>query len=188
MKRALLYSLILVMVVALAGCSTLPTPFPMPTKGQPTVARATDPSSPAPEHGSGSADEATVQVELSPEGDPFALISSENLYAVLEDLTAIQPYSGWRNSASSGEAEGLDYIAGRLADLGYLASLGMEQERQTFRVPTATEIWRACDGQLTADDIAKQIADRYGIEVKLARADVESTLQQLEEKMLVQLV
>ena len=54
--------------------------------------------------------------------------------------------------------------------------------------PTASEIWRACDGQLTADDIAKQIADRYGIEVKLARADVESTLQQLEQKMLVQLV
>jgi hypothetical protein len=28
----------------------------------------------------------------------------------MEDLTAIQPYSGWRSSATGGEAEALDYV------------------------------------------------------------------------------
>jgi hypothetical protein len=56
-------------------------------------------------------------------------------------LTAIQPYSGWRNSASEGEAEALDYVADKLDGMSYLVSLGMEQERQTFRVPTATDLW-----------------------------------------------
>ena len=68
-------------------------------------------------------------------------ISLDNLYAILEDLTAIQAYSGWRNSASEGEAEALDYVAGQLDEMGYLGNLGMEQERQTFRVPTGTDLW-----------------------------------------------
>ena len=56
-------------------------------------------------------------------------------------MTAIQAYSGWRNSASEGEAEALDYVAAQLDGMGYLGSLGMEQERQTFRIPTATDLW-----------------------------------------------
>jgi len=30
------------------------------------------------------------------------------MLATIETLTSIQPYSGWRNSASTGEAEALD--------------------------------------------------------------------------------
>ena len=59
---------------------------------------------------------------------------------ILEDLTAIQPYSGWRNSASQGEAEALDYVTQKLDALAYLKSLGMEQERETL-VPTGTDLW-----------------------------------------------
>jgi hypothetical protein len=63
------------------------------------------------------------------------------MFAYLEDLTAIQPYSGWRNSATVGEAEALDYVAGRLGELAYLHSLGTEMERQSFHVFLATELW-----------------------------------------------
>ncbi len=138
MRRTLCYSLMLIMVFALVGCSGfgLPTPFPMPTAGS-----LTEVDTPAPDPGSGSAEGVYAHREIAPEGDPFSIVSLENLYAILEDLTAIQPYSGWRNSASEGEAGGLDYVAGRLGELDYLATLGMAQERQTFRVPTATDMW-----------------------------------------------
>jgi hypothetical protein len=76
-----------------------------------------------------------------PPADPFDLLSLESLFAFLEDLTVIQPYSGWRNSGSEGEAEALDYVAGKLGGLRYLQSLGLELERQSFHVLTATELW-----------------------------------------------
>jgi hypothetical protein len=77
----------------------------------------------------------------SPPSDPFDLVSQESLFTSLEDLTAIQAYSGWRNSASQGEAEGLDYVASRLDDFGYLQELGLNLERQSFHVFLATELW-----------------------------------------------
>ncbi len=73
-------------------------------------------------------------------GDPFALLSLESLFATLEDLTAIQPHSGWRNSASQGEVEALDYVAGRLAGMPYLKAAGLEVERQELDVFLAAEL------------------------------------------------
>jgi hypothetical protein len=73
--------------------------------------------------------------------DPFALISQDSLFAVLADLTSIQPYSGWRNSATEGEAAALDYVAEALADMAYLRGLGLTLERQSFRVFSSTELW-----------------------------------------------
>jgi len=78
---------------------------------------------------------------LPKSGDPYTLISQESLFAFMEDLTAIQPYSGWRNSATEGEAEALDYVARRLGELEYLGDLGLELERQSFHVFLATELW-----------------------------------------------
>jgi 7,8-dihydropterin-6-yl-methyl-4-(beta-D-ribofuranosyl)aminobenzene 5'-phosphate synthase len=72
---------------------------------------------------------------------PYALISQESLFGFLEDLTAIQPYSGWRNSASEGEAEALDYVAATLGNLPHLRSLGLELERQSFPVFLGTDLW-----------------------------------------------
>lgn len=74
-------------------------------------------------------------------GDPFELISRGAMLANLEDLTAIQAYSGWRSPASSGEAEALDYIAAELQGFAGLNDLGLELERQSFQVYTATELW-----------------------------------------------
>jgi hypothetical protein len=152
MKRVLFHLMMVIVVVALAGCSTLPTAFPLPPAGgqdaerqattKPLAAANTaEPPPPASTGGSGSEEGVASQAVASPGADPFDLISLDNLYAILEDLTAIQAYSGWRNSASEGEAEALDYVAGQLDEMGYLESLGMEQERQTFRVPTGTDMW-----------------------------------------------
>ena len=82
----------------------------------------------------------------SPPDTPYELISPDSLFAYLTDLTAIQPYSGWRNSASSGEAEALDYVAETLRGFAHLQSLGLELERQSFPVYLSLELW---DSRLT---------------------------------------
>jgi len=53
---------------------------------------------------------------------------------------------------------------------------------------TAGAIWKACDGKATSDNIAVQIAEQYDIDIESAKADVETTLQQLEQQKLVQTV
>jgi len=75
--------------------------------------------------------------------DPYSLISQERVFANMEELTTLQAYSGWRNSATEGEAEALDYVAGTLSDFAHLQDLGLEVERQNFRVFLATEIWES---------------------------------------------
>ena len=73
--------------------------------------------------------------------DAYQLISQGNLFKYLTDLTAIQSYSGWRNSATEGEAEALDYVADQLKQFEYLSEAGLTIERQDFRVFLATELW-----------------------------------------------
>ena len=121
------WSTILVMftLLGLVGCSTaVIVPVTATPQGVPT----SYPSS-------------SGDVPTAPAGSPQALISRESLLATLEDLTAIQPYSGWRNSASEGESEALDYVTGRLEELEYLQTLGLELERQSFHVFLGTELW-----------------------------------------------
>jgi hypothetical protein len=88
--------------------------------------------------------------------DPYTLLSQETLLGAIDALTSIQPYSGWRNSASSGESEALDYVRQTLDGFGYLASLGLEQERQSFEVPLGTELWEA-RLELTLDGTPVQV-------------------------------
>lgn len=83
---------------------------------------------------------------------PYDLISQESIFAYLTDLTSIQPYSGWRNSGSSGEAEALDYVAGKLGEFVSLNDRGLELERQSFKVFSSVELWEtrlhlSVDGQ-----------------------------------------
>jgi len=87
------------------------------------------------------ADSPTSTAAVDPLDNLLSLISQERLFASLEALTNIQPYSGWRNSATEGEAEALGYVAGALDDLAYLQTLGLELERSTFHVFLATELW-----------------------------------------------
>ncbi|HLE60042.1 MAG TPA: M28 family metallopeptidase, partial [Thermoanaerobaculaceae bacterium] len=77
------------------------------------------------------------------ETDPFPLLSRESLFASLRQLTAIGSSSLFRNSASTGEDETREYLAGRLAEFTSLRALGLEVERQSFRTYLATEVWEA---------------------------------------------
>jgi hypothetical protein len=144
MTSRLWHTLTAVVLLALVGCST--SPSPVPTLVPPATATPAPPptSAPAREETPTSilVEPTPTSVEPTlPPGDPFELVSQDSLFAFMEDLTAIQPYSGWRNSATEGEAEALDYVAGRLGEFGYLQSLGLELERQSFHVFLATELW-----------------------------------------------
>ncbi len=72
---------------------------------------------------------------------PYEMISTDSIFTYLEALTSIQPYSGWRNSASSGEAEALDYVQNQLDGFSNLKANGMELERQSFNVYAGVELW-----------------------------------------------
>lgn len=74
---------------------------------------------------------------------PFHLISEESLFGYLADLTSIQPYSGWRNSGSSGEVEALDYVTRMLDGFTHLQDTGMELERQSYKIFLTSELWEA---------------------------------------------
>ena len=74
---------------------------------------------------------------------PYSLVSQEMVFTYLEDLTSFEAYSGWRNSATEGESEALDYVADTLSEFSHLQELGLELERQSFRVFLATEIWES---------------------------------------------
>ncbi|MBN1178076.1 MAG: M28 family peptidase [Anaerolineae bacterium] len=126
---------ILVMVLILVACASSPSPPPISTT-PPTALPPSPTLSPTPQ----------------PANIPFDLISQESLFGYLEALTAIQPYSGWRNSASTGESEALDYVAATLETFAHLQSLGIEMERQHFNVFIEAEIHETClhltlDGQ-----------------------------------------
>jgi hypothetical protein len=75
------------------------------------------------------------------QGDPYDLLSADELLDQLEQLTSIRPHLGWRHSTSSGEAEAFDWIEASLSELGFLASLGLEIEREDFRTFTGVEFW-----------------------------------------------
>lgn len=77
------------------------------------------------------------------EVDAAGFVSRERLLATLGELTAIGSTSLWRNSASRGEAEALDFVTARLGGLAFLAERGLELERQHFRTYLATQVHQA---------------------------------------------
>lgn len=112
-------------LAALAGCAFPEIPFATPASAT-TIPAETPLVSPA-------------STGTDP-NDPFAQVSAEQMLATIADLTAIQPNAGWRNSASTGEAQALDYLARRLEGFTRLQAAGMRLERQSFRVYSATEL------------------------------------------------
>jgi Zn-dependent M28 family amino/carboxypeptidase len=79
------------------------------------------------------------------------------LFEYLKGLTSIRPYDGWRNSATTGEAEALDFVADVLGGFSYLQALGLELERQSFPVFAATEL-RESRLYLTSDGQETEVA------------------------------
>ncbi|NTV36491.1 MAG: Zn-dependent exopeptidase M28, partial [Anaerolineaceae bacterium] len=70
-------------------------------------------------------------------------VNAERMFGHLEILTAIQPYSGWRNSATLGELEAQDYVASILKEMTFLNQSGLTIERQEFHVFLSTEQWQS---------------------------------------------
>lgn len=154
-KPVVLRALLAFAFLMLGGClpRRLPTPAPTiaPSATRPVVVEETQvpltPSSTATQQAIGATPGATALPPGTPTAtgvpspvDPFSLISQESLFGYMQDLSSIQAYSGWRNSASEGEKEALDYVAKKLGEMAYLRSLGLELERQSFRVYLGTEI------------------------------------------------
>jgi len=51
---------------------------------------------------------------------------------------------------------------------------------------TATFIWNRCDGQCTAEEIARQFVDAFDVDPQTAEASVAAALQQFERLGLLQ--
>jgi hypothetical protein len=65
------------------------------------------------------------------------------MLGTVETLAAIRPYTGWRSAGSQGEREALDAIETALSGFSYLQGLGLEVERQSFRIFMGTEFRQA---------------------------------------------
>jgi hypothetical protein len=140
----------------MVGCSITQQPDPTgapppPTAGPTEVAeQPTNKPNPTKEPTSPVAEPTTAPTEPAPTAppeppaaaaNPVDLVSQDILFAFLEDLTAIRPYSGWRNSGSQGEQEALDYVQLALQNFSFLTEVGLELERQSFHVFLATDLW-----------------------------------------------
>ena len=129
--------LIVIVLMTCIGCRAFSSAGPAPlaptlTPTAPGVeGDAVQPPAPQPAPGS-------AELTAVPLTDTLALVSQQSLFTFVEDLTAIQPYSGWRNSGTEGEQEALDYVSEKLGEMEHL---GLELERQDFRVFLATELW-----------------------------------------------
>ena len=135
-----------VLVLALvAGCGATASPTATPPPSATVLPSATPLPAQRPATAAPTLPPATATIEPTPQPasleEVFALISREQLFGTLEDLEAIQPYSGWRSSATEGEAEALDAVAAALERFAALGEAGMTLERQQFHVPSATELW-----------------------------------------------
>ena len=85
----------------------------------------------------------TATGRAAPQVDPFALVSSDRLLEVLEDLTEIGQHSGWRTCGSSGDRQALDFVENQLARHYLLRARGLEVHRQSFRTIAGVEIHTA---------------------------------------------
>jgi hypothetical protein len=68
-----------------------------------------------------------------------ASLSVERMITFLEKLTAINPHSGWRGSATIGEALAFDLVEKEVNKLEWLKSQGMTLERESFHVFLGTQ-------------------------------------------------
>jgi hypothetical protein len=132
MKHTIFVLISWLMMLALIVSGCVSTPLPQPATPLPTY--TTQPIEPLP----------TAEIVVTPKGlsaNSYQLVSQDSLFNYLTALTSIQSYSGWRNSATEGEAEALDYVADQLKQFEYLNEAGLTIERQDFHVFLATELW-----------------------------------------------
>ncbi|MGE5224150.1 MAG: M28 family metallopeptidase [Omnitrophica WOR_2 bacterium] len=144
------FLLLTALILIVTGCKAAPTTLPQPawiTSLTPTIRVATvtqKPTALTPTSTTTPAQTGLPPVQELPTGTvetAFDLISTDSLLAYISDLSAIQPYSGWRNSGTQGEVEAFDYVAQKLEGFTTLKNMGLRLERQAFPVYLVTELW-----------------------------------------------
>ena len=79
-----------------------------------------------------------------PDGNRLgALVVPDRILADLAHLTRVGADRLFRTSGTGGEREAFEWLAGRVGELEWLASIGATIERPRFRVPLASEVRRA---------------------------------------------
>jgi hypothetical protein len=125
MKKRAYFLTLLALAITLTSCLSNPVATETPTASEPPGLTPTP-------------------LMQAPGGDgPLAALSIDSLLGYVEALAAIQPYSGWRNSATTGEQEAVDYVGGVLDSFTRLKEMGMTVEQEDFNVYMASEIWQA---------------------------------------------
>ncbi len=132
-------------------------------------------------------DPALIQAQNDP--NLVDLVSLDSMLGYLTDLTSIQPYSGWRNSASSGEQEAVDYVAKTVGDMDFLTGLGLTTEQQEFHVYSSTEIWTSelvvtVSGEAISVPADAQRGPRWALE-RAIRFDSDGTFNDAESDLVV---
>lgn len=130
-KQVMTMILVFSVLMIFSGCSENETPTPTASATK-AAERLTEVSPSPPEPTSTTLPAPTPTPNTDHILNLRSLISQEQHFTYIEDLTNLQAYSGWRNSATEGEAEALDYVAGVLSDFDHLQSLGLEVERHSF--------------------------------------------------------
>jgi hypothetical protein len=134
LRSALLLALALALTSCLAAPASELEPAPtMETPPTPTVETVSTPTpSPSP-----------TKIATSSSDSVVDALSIDSLLGYTEALCDIQPYSGWRNSATSGELEAVNYVASVLETFTTLSEMGMTIDVEEFNVYMATEVWDA---------------------------------------------
>ncbi|MDH4207255.1 MAG: M28 family metallopeptidase [Anaerolineae bacterium] len=146
----------MLLALSLTACLTAPSTDREPAPTEATLPPATPQPCPTTE-------------ALSPWRQVVDALSFDSLLGYVEALSQIQPYSGWRNSATSGELEAVEYASGVLESFANLAESGMTVEVEEFNVFMATEVW---DAQLSVTIDGQE----YEIPVTAPRGPRDDTL------------
>ena len=131
----------LALAFAVTSCIATPSPAGTPVPAKTTLPVPTE--EPTPTAPKQFAPTATLSAQVPEEEGLLAALSLDSLLRYVKSLTEIQPYSGWRNSATTGEEDAVRYVASVLDSFTNLKEMGMTVEREDFRVFMATEIWQA---------------------------------------------
>lgn len=68
---------------------------------------------------------------------------------------------------------------------GDISLYDTQEERVIVLNPTASDVWRLADGDMTTDEIAETLSKAYGSSVATIRPDVESLLESLIDQGLL---
>ncbi len=133
--RPLATAVLILVTVLASACGVRATVEPGPTPLPPTA--TAEPPTQVP----GTLEVPDTSEPTAPPSTLIQAISDQALLGYVRDLTAIQPYSGWRSPGTQGEREALDYVDGVLDSFANLKAMGLTIEWEEFNIPVATEIW-----------------------------------------------